>query len=81
MNTMTPEHERWEEFVEMLEGPVGCDFKDDEEKGKTWRCAGGKNKDYASVILLGFEVNVPASLAYFESHGGYCDCEVLFNVA
>jgi hypothetical protein len=23
---------------------------------------------------------IAASLSYFEEHGGYCDCEVLFNV-
>jgi hypothetical protein len=23
---------------------------------------------------------VAASLAYFDEHGGYCDCEAVFNV-
>src|SRR5688572_18198194 len=26
---MTPEHPRWDEFCNLLEGPEGCDFKDD----------------------------------------------------
>jgi hypothetical protein len=25
-------------------------------------------------------VDIPASLEYFEEHGGYCDCEILLNV-
>jgi hypothetical protein len=25
-------------------------------------------------------VDIPATLAYFDDHGGYCDCEVLLNV-
>jgi hypothetical protein len=25
-------------------------------------------------------INVEVSLAYFEDHGGYCDCEILLNV-
>jgi hypothetical protein len=24
--------------------------------------------------------HIPATLAYFDGHGGYCDCEVLLNV-
>jgi hypothetical protein len=27
-----------------------------------------------------YGVDVEASLAYFRHHGGFCDCEVLFNV-
>jgi hypothetical protein len=26
------------------------------------------------------KINIEASLAYFEDHGGYCDCEILLNV-
>jgi hypothetical protein len=25
-------------------------------------------------------VDIPASIAFFEEHGGYCDCEILLNV-
>jgi Protein of unknown function (DUF2695) len=27
------------------------------------------------------EVAIEVCMAYFEDHGGYCDCEVVFNVA
>jgi hypothetical protein len=26
------------------------------------------------------DVDVDKSIAYFREHGGYCDCEILFNV-
>ena len=26
------------------------------------------------------DINIEATLAYFEDHGGYCDCEILMNV-
>ena len=58
MITMTPEHERWNEFAEMLEGPAGCNFKEDDDGKVTWSCGGGTNKDLARVILLGFDVDV-----------------------
>jgi hypothetical protein len=74
---MTPDHPRWREFCDRLAGPDGCDFSED----RTWKCAGGTNKDFAAAILEDMgEVNVPLTLSYFESHGGYCDCEILFNV-
>jgi hypothetical protein len=25
-------------------------------------------------------IDIPASLAFFKDHGGFCDCEILFNV-
>jgi hypothetical protein len=35
----------------------------------------------AREILKGFpDVNIKASLDYFREQGGYCDCEILFNV-
>lgn len=74
---MTPEHESWDEFCERLGGPEGCDFQ---EKG--WKCKGGTDKTFATAILKKYypDVDVPATLAYFEDNGGYCDCEILFNV-
>ena len=81
---MTPDHPRWDEFAEILEGPEYCDFREKEPgnaESITWRCEGGMNKPYAKVILEkmgGFDV--ASSLKYFEEHGGHCDCEILMNV-
>jgi len=78
---MTPEHPRWEEFCERLAGPEGCNFK----KGSTpetttWNCAGGTAKPCATKILKAMNMDVAASLTYFDENGGHCDCEILFNV-
>lgn len=77
LQTMTPEHQRWAEFCERLAGPEGCDFTED---GK-WKCHGGTDKRFATAILTDMGgVDIPATLRFFEENGGYCDCEILFNV-
>ena len=79
---MRPGHPRWREFLERLEGLDGCDFKEDEKGQVTWRCEGGNDKSLASAIMRSMgDVDVSGSLSYFERHGGYCDWEILFNVA
>ena len=84
MSIMMPEHERWEEFTKLLEGPEGCDFQKDEHDDITWVCGGDRDQSKSKAILtsMGFTpVQVEASLNYFTDHGGHCDCEVLFNVS
>jgi hypothetical protein len=91
MTPMTREHPRWEEFCARLEGPEGCDFRSDCERGvgDTWYCA-SSNPEFPEMahtlsrsILMKMGLSheeIAASLAYFKEHGGYCDCEVLMNV-
>lgn len=88
MQVMTREHPRWDEFVTRLEGPDGCNFHKNDEGKWEWFCKGGKDKSFATAILKTMSeqdeigpFDIPASLAYFESYGGYCDCEIIFNVA
>lgn len=84
MSTMTPNHPRWEEFYERLEGPEGCNFHEKipgDKKSVTWKCKAGRDKSLAQAILEKMDaIDVPASLSFFETRGGYCDCEILFNV-
>ena len=81
MNIMTANHPRWNEFVERLEGKEGCDFQEDETEGITWKCKGGTDKTFAKIILATMpEIDIQKSMEYFEQHGGFCDCEILFNV-
>ena len=79
-----PRHPRWEEFVERLCGPEGCNFIEGRTVNETrWTCFGGKDKRFSHRILrdMGLsEQAIAVSLAYFEDHGGHCDCEVAFNV-
>ena len=85
---MTPDHPRWEEFIHRLEGPEGCHFQGEyDDDGKLipdsvkWECAGGEDKSKAVAILRTMpEIDVTASLVFFEQHSGYCDCEIVFNV-
>ena len=73
-NIMTPKHEKWDEFCEELAGSNYCDFTEDDH----WKCNGTLNK--SKEILSRYDVDIEASLDYFMENGGYCDCEVLFNV-
>jgi hypothetical protein len=85
---MTPDHPQWRDFVALLEGPEGCDFRDipptspGGEGSFIWRCGGGRDKSKAIDILMKHfpGVSVDQSLSYFDAHGGHCDCEILFNV-
>lgn len=75
-----PGHPRWREFSERLVGPEGCDFREGDD-GPTWKCGGGTDKSKATAILREMGgADVDASLAHYEDHGGYCDCEIIFNV-
>jgi len=85
---MTPDSPHWEEFISRLEGPEGCNFQADyDDEGEiiadtvTWECEGGEDKSKAAAILRTIpKIDVAASLAFFEEQGGYCDCEIVFNV-
>lgn len=78
---MTPTHPRWNEFIERLQGPEGCNFHENASGKTAWSCTSGTDRPYARHILEcmgGFDIE--KSCEYFEGHGGYCDCEILFNV-
>jgi hypothetical protein len=83
LQIMTTKHPRWNEFTQRLGGPEGCNFHDDPATGQmAWTCEGGSDKTLAAAILAKMGgIDVPASLEYFEENGGFCDCEILFNVA
>jgi hypothetical protein len=77
---LTVESRRWRDFTERLFDKLGgklpgrCDGDD--------VATGGTNTfrySKAAMAEMG-DVDVEGSLAYFEQHGGYCDCEILLNV-
>jgi len=92
MNAMTREHPRWDEFCDRLAGEEGCNGREDESGMPVWTCAGdhGQNPnspekvhEFSRAILKKMDLSdeeIAASIAYFRDNGGYCDCEVLFNV-
>jgi hypothetical protein len=83
---MTRENPRWDEFCEKLNGPEGCNFtrkNPDDAATTTWKCDNSSNRPFARKILaeMGLtEDEIDQSLSYFDANGGYCDCEILFNV-
>lgn len=70
----------WRVFCNRLSGKEGCNFKGKDVKSMTWRCNNRMSRPFASKILKSMGFNVAGTLRYFEKHGGYCDCEILFNV-
>ena len=71
----------WGEFFKRLEGPEGCDFKEDPEL--SWNCAGGTDQSLAFAILdrMGLTPSQRNDvLRQCSELGGHCDCEIVFNV-
>lgn len=84
METMTPDNPRWKEFAERLEGTEGCNFREKEEGNPdsiTWDCNGTMERPLARAILekMG-DIDIEATMEFFEENGGRCNCEILFNV-
>ena len=82
LGVMTPNHPRWPEFGARLAGPEACDFRDGPDGSMTWNCS-GQTRDQAAAILRDMGANdreLLATLDYFSDHGGYCDCEIVFNI-
>ena len=83
---MTVKNPRWSEFVQRLEGPEGCNFHETtpgNRESLTWDCKSGRDKSHAIEILTAMGATVgeiAASCEYFSAKGGFCDCEILFNV-
>jgi hypothetical protein len=77
---MSPESPRWDEFCDRLEGPEGCNIRETHNGQVLWTC----NSTYVftrKILKRMGNIDVDASLAYFAAHGGYCDCEILTNIA
>jgi hypothetical protein len=48
-------------------------------KLKATKC--GHSYSHSTKILKDMKLNVDLSIAFFRQHGGYCDCEIVWNVA
>ena len=77
LSILTNDHPRFEEFIEDLE--AYCHFHTNEEGVMEWTCQCTHDADIK--ILEQYEgIDVEKTIAYFEENGGYCDCEVIFNI-
>jgi hypothetical protein len=65
---LTTKNLRWYEFTKALEAAVS-----------KWSCQHDHYQAERIMTEMG-GIDIEASIAYFEAHGGYCDCEILFNV-
>ena len=80
-NFIVPGHERWNEFVERLEGPEGCWLRTNDDGAVIGDCDNGLERSTRILRAMGCNAaEVKVTLEYFRRHGGYCDCEVLLNV-
>ena len=72
---MGPESTDWKYFRRLLRDELW-------RPGHGKKCTGTMGKPMCRKILQKHfpGVDIPATFAYFEKQGGYCDCEVLLNV-
>lgn len=75
---MTPAHDLWPEFVGQLCHDIS--FQCSKNKIKS-DCDSTTGRPFAKSILEDLGADVEASLTYFSKHGGYCDCEIIMNIA
>jgi hypothetical protein len=69
---LTPESPRWEQFIAMLDIMLGSGCDGD---------AGDLVHRHAKAVMTAMGgIDIEAGLDFFESRGGYCDCEILLNV-
>ncbi len=72
----------FEALCAWLEGPAGCNFRQEipgESESLTWTCDGTLKLTRPWMRAHG--INEATTIPELEARGGYCDCEVLFNVA
>ena len=68
-----------ERLCAWLAGPEGCDFREDEETGEIeWDCDNSLRLTRQWLARAGLDVD--ASIRQLHDCGGFCDCEVVFNV-
>ena len=73
LEVLTPESAHWDKFADRLLRIITADGCDGAQEPNVHR--------YAKQIMneMG-SVDIPASIEFFQEHGGYCDCEILLNV-
>lgn len=82
-DTMTRDHPQWAQFVELLKMSLTDGDLLYAHNANMWYtfcdCTLDKTR---AVLRTNFPtVDAATTIAYLQEHGGYCDCEVLMNVA
>jgi hypothetical protein len=79
---MKPSDPNWERFKNLLSGPQGLNFR--QEDGETKHdCDQSWERPFARKILASYfpGYSIEKSLKFFEKRGGMCDCEIIWNVS
>jgi hypothetical protein len=77
MLILTPESNRWPEFMDRLGDALFAGLAENDRR--TSLCE--HDHRYVTKIMTDMgDIDIPASIAYFRKHGGYCDCEIGFNL-
>lgn len=83
LEVMDWDNPRFSEFIDRLAGQGYCNFHYDKKENLKWTCDNSTdNKPMAYAVLtdmgLSFD-GIRKSFEFFEEHGGFCDCEIVFN--
>ena len=78
------EKKQFNKFCKLLEGNEGCNFIEkikDDPNSITWKCY--HDFRFTKKILKNYfkEVDIQKFIEFCKNNGGYCDCEILYNVA
>ena len=80
---LTPESPRWDEFADALAGAwhdPRWHRKSDDAPTRLFRRKGNEYQYAKRIMAKMGGIDIPASLEFFKSKGGYCDGEILLNV-
>jgi uncharacterized protein DUF2695 len=75
--TLTPKSNRWEAFINAL---GSCRANQRLRRGQRYRQLPRRYRQAKRIMTEMGNVDIPASLVFFQNNGGHCDCEILLNV-
>ena len=68
--------------MQRLEGREGVNTRVEPGGSVTWDCSNNFRGSAVVLARMGLTAReIEETFQYFVRHGGYCDCEVLLNVA
>jgi hypothetical protein len=81
LRALTPGNPRWNEFADALDATLGPIPEGECLPGKPpWYGCKGDHCHAKEIMAAMGGIDIEASLKFFKSQGGYCDCEILLNV-
>lgn len=72
---LTPDHQRWSELMNKLNEALFTYIG----KKLCNKCKGDFRNSIGILRSMG-NIDIAKTLNFFRKHGGFCDCEILFNV-